>query len=354
LAGYGAPLAVRYPYNWVEKENLITLTRTVVDPGVVREVICSPDRGLQIQLQQRIEPGFEHQVVYWRVGSPPRIVSSERITAMDPTLWQVEGEVADREGLVVAVAFAGVRLGAGWPADLEPLLNAPEGTVSRPGTTAALLRWMHLPVLSPAWLPTCSAWARRHGAEVLAAWLLDEGLPEGLYHSSTGEEWVAVVRQVFANWQPDSEQTRSIVEALAGDDLSHPLVSAARCLLRVDPLLLGRIVYTWLLSVGPFHSDRSASKVQIQHLRRQVAGLPEETSDADLRLRQEEILGEAAAAMGVDDRFLEAGIVQRAIGLFNEQTLSPVDAANLAVALGVAPFREYLGLRVLDEISHLL
>jgi hypothetical protein len=283
-------------------------------------------------------------------------MSAEHITAQDPTLWQVESERVSQDGLAVAVAFAGARLGAAWPADLEPFLTAPECAGGDPRLTAALLRWMHLPVLSPAWLPVCSAWARRHAPEVLAAWLLDDGLPDGLCHSGMGEEWIAVVRQVLADWQPDPEQSQAVVGRLAGDDRAEPLAPAARCLLRVDPLLLGRVVQTWLHHMEPFGSERAARQGQIQRLRRQMAGLTDTATETDLRLRQEEVLGHAAAAMGVDDRFLEAGIVQRALGLLTPErsaALSPVDATNLAVALGVAPFREYLGLRVLDVMTHL-
>lgn len=350
LAGFGAPLVIRGPYNWTENTDVLTLARTVVDPGIVGEVECEEDCLLRIHLRLPIEPGSQHQVVCWSEGDQPDILPSASITVLEQTCWQVNYRPSNPSRLIVAVAYAGVRLGAWWPARLDEVLDPPVAGPSSPTTTAALIRWMHLPILSPSFLHTISAFARHHPAETLAAWLLDKGLSEALSFAAIGEEWMAAIRQVFADWFPEPEQTHAIVKTLSVDSAAQPLWTAARWLMRVDPLLMGRVVRSWFKDIDSSSREQSLAAAQIQALQHQLARLSENASDKDLRNRQEEILDQAATVMQVDSGFLESGIVRRAVETLTGGSLSLLDSTNLGVALAVAPLREYLGLRILGEV----
>jgi hypothetical protein len=115
---------------------------------------------------------------------------------------------------------------------------------------------------------------------------------------------------------------------------------------------MGRVVYSWFRNISPSSYGKNPPLAQVRTLQHQIAGLPEKASHNDLRNRQEEVLTQVAGVMQVDRNFLERGIVRKAVDTLTGSTLLPLDAANLGIALGVAPFREYLGLRVLGELTH--
>ena len=101
----------------------------------------------------------------------------------------------------------------------------------------------------------------------------------------------------------------------------------------------------------PFVKKLNEQWGQPKFLKESALQPPQNASDRELRTRQEEILTQVAGVMHVDGNFLERGIVRRAMETLTGITLSSLDAMNLGVALGVAPFREYLGLRVLGEVT---
>jgi hypothetical protein len=138
------------------------------------------------------------------------------------------------------------------------------------------------------------------------------------------------------------------------DRAVQPLWTTIRWLMRVDPLLMGRVVRSWFRDVDSSARGQSAAAAQIQALQRQLVHLPANASEKDLRIRQEEILDQAATVMQVDSGFLESGIVRRAVETLTGGSLSSLDTTNLDVALAVAPLREYLALRVLGEVARRL
>jgi hypothetical protein len=207
LAGFGAPLVIRGPYNWNENVDVLKLARTVVDPGVIQKVECYEDSPFLIHLRLPIEPGAQHQVVCWSGDDGFNIIPLEHISVSEPTCWQVGYRPLSPKQLIVAIAYAGERLGSWWPANLEDMFN-PSAVIS-PTTTAALVRWMHLPILQLSLLPKISAFARYYPAETLATWLLDKGLPEELSFAAIGEEWLAAIHQVFADRLPEPEQAQA-------------------------------------------------------------------------------------------------------------------------------------------------
>jgi len=186
----------------------------------------------------------------------------------------------------------------------------------------------------------------------MAAWLLDDGLPDGLHFDVTGEEWLSTLRCVFEGWRPTSDHALAIIETLSRDtsDLDRPLLATIPRLMRIDPLLMGRVVRTWLDDTLVGEADKIEAVKTINVLRRRVTDLSDTAPESSLLQAQKNSLNKASEETKVDANFLERGIVERALHTLKGATLKAIDAANLNAALASAPFRNYLGVRVLGEI----
>jgi hypothetical protein len=68
----------------------------------------------------------------------------------------------------------------------------------------------------------------------------------------------------------------------------------------------------------------------------------------ELRRRQDETLNRVAEVLHVAGPFLERGVVEQVVAA---RPLSSVATHNLRVGLGMAPFRDYLALRVLATVQ---
>lgn len=334
LAGLGAPLQIRRgPYN--ADRAVLTLARSVIDPGLIRSVIPS-DSGIDLHMTYGIEPGCDHTIIAWPLSSTPEMVAGEHIEVLSPTCWRVPLDSCRFDELVVGLAYRGVRQGTWWPE--QPEENALERAVMEglsPLIAAALARWMHLPLIGETYRATIRRLAHTFPAEALDAWLHDEGLPYGLQPDARSEEWISAVRHVFMTWTPAPGQARDVIAMLSRDEQDGDRLGAAtRGLLRIDPLLMRRVVYRWLETAVLPGDGRAAAIAQVQALRRAAANLPADASASRLDARRRELLEQAASVMQVDQRFLTEGIVKRAVA----NMLEKVDRLNLYVAMGVAGY----------------
>ena len=192
VGGYGAPLSVRAPYNWVESNNLLTIADEVYDPGVI-ETSLFDDRGfIRLWLSQPLEPGDLHNVAFWTPGAPP-VISPAQETVSHPDgalhIWDVPCPdwFSDYEGFV-AISYDGVRLGGRWRA-VPYLAMIDDDALAL--ETAAMLRWMRAPIVSQSWVDDVRVFAHRHPAAALRAWLGDDGLPDSLSHADMSEHWTS-------------------------------------------------------------------------------------------------------------------------------------------------------------------
>jgi len=219
-------------------------------------------------------------------------------------------------------------------------------------TTAALIRWMHLPILSHGYITAIRAFVQQYPSETMAAWLLDDSLPDGLHFDVTGEEWLSTLRRVFEGWRPTSDHALAIIETLSRDtpDLDRPLLAAIPRLMRIDPLLMGRVVRAWLDDTLVGEADKIEAVKTINVLRRRVTDLSDTAPESRLLQAQKDSLNRASEDRHVDPNFIERGIVEPALHTLKGAPLKAIDAANLNAALASAPFRNYLGVRVLSEI----
>jgi hypothetical protein len=190
---------------------------------------------------------------------------------------------------------------------------------------------------------------------VLSGWRGKTSLPHGLRHDDGFDRCqveATELRELYLDWCPTSEQVEKIVTALAigsGDPLGDVVLKLILDL----PLLMGHIMRHWLNTKGTpegYNRPRYLTVLRAQ-LKPQLAG----GNGAAWTIN--DLLGRAAESMRsdpkspADDYFVKHAIADPAIATLRREPLLPAERRNLAVALQVAPFRQYLALRVLDEIE---
>ena len=387
LGGYGAPLELRPPYNFTDSK--IVIATEVHDPGIFKWVSIGDNNKVRLYLRYPVEPGHGHTIVLWDIDKPLVILEAVKHVELQGCEWNVSvPDLSFSEGFV-ALAYDGVKVGSWWPSIPDwSSINGSDATME----TAALLKWMHCPIVSSTWLDYVRSFAQRYPARVLAAWLLDEGLPSSLCHSTVDEEqWSAAIRQVFSGWVPDEISAWEIITVLGKASPDDPISEALQVLIRQDPLLMGRIARIWIGSPNlPCLGEAKNKQGLINRMRFLIAELEyqeeqeeqaflltegqearleqdpklmRELTNAWLKLpnapgsvskpikqREEELLIQASTSMNIDDHFLN-DLVLRVIGPMDYHDLEDKDKHNTETALTTAPFREYLGLQVL---SHLL
>ena len=340
VGGYGAPLGIRHPYNWVEDSDLLTVANEIYDRGVVETAMIAGGT-LRLYLSQPLEPGELHKMVFWIPGKSPTILTAEEsVNLPDGALDSWDVRCPDwfiAEDGFVAISYDGARIGAWWTAN--PYLRMAEQESA--WETAAMLRWMHAPILSRAWFEEVRGLAHQYPGHTLKAWLEEDGLPNGLIYGTEGEAWRAAVRQVFSDWKPEARAATTIIRELGQEPEAVNTFQALRKLLRLDPLLMGRVV----------HPLRKATQMieVIGAMRCLVAELPVNAPRFHFGQREKELLDEVSEQMRRDDRFIDS-IVRKALPTLDYSNLALPDKNNAQAALNVPPFREYLGLRVLSAL----
>jgi len=370
FSGTGGPLRLqRSPYN--SSEASVPLCAALINFGVVQRLQFERKRNsLRIVLHQPLVPGELHRVVLWSADSGVEVMERTTITAeVSQDFWEVpnpwEGEPTS---VVAAVSFDGLRLGFGWMGRFQDQIYRLPGEAHpiEPLAHAALIRWFQLPALLET-KPSetiLAGFAERHPQELIAAWFFDDGLdPFGLRHDHSTDRREAdrsVLRTLLIDWKPDQEATRSILTRLKVNNPKDPLTELIDTLLPHDPLLVGSM----LKQVWPRRTQRERGR--LQEWRGRMVGIDCVRGDQLLYQKQCEALLNAARTMRVDPRtglhenFVK-GVADTAIEAFKGERIrdSQVDdlcrdfqVDNLATALEVGSFRQYLGMRVLEELQY--
>lgn len=358
LSGFGAPLKLsKGVYNLVDDP--LVLAREIIDQGnLIKVDIDAPDkdrRTLRIQLSRIIDVDKHHAIYWWdQTGTFQTLVPKESERQGEAIWWLASLPQELTEPLAIAFAYNGIRLGTWWSEDWNFHLNKP--MQQSPQTIAALLRWLHLPLLSQHYQDDIQSFAFTFPGETLAAWVGDSGLPEALHFGDLDDGWLSAIRAIFWPWQPTDVPITQIISLLIPGDLElNPgdwLPVIAWKLLRVSPLLMGRIVNQWIHEVGvPQWGPRNVS-VLLKQLIYELAEAESSSQELDrkITLLEEHVAG----TMKVDSAFVEKALIQRAVALFQGQPIRHLDQENLAVAMNVEPFRRLLGIKVLEAIDHMI
>lgn len=374
LAGYGAPLEIRAPYNPVEDP--VVISSEVRNPGILVGARFEENGVLCLDFHHSLEPSRHHEIVFWNIGDPPMLRRAEGHVEHRDNRWYLPSTEVSSGYCCVAVAYEGAILGSWWPEEIAQINVTDKQSAL---AAANMLKWMRAPIVSSRWLGAVRAFAHQYPAQVLVAWLSDEGLPQGLTYGSVAEEqWGSAVREIFAGWDPDPESANDVIRALGGVASDERDSDALQLLLREAPLLMGRVTKAWLSSSGAHGSNATVNKTNvIGNVRFRIADVPDEIkspylmeqwengelscepmaeplSNREKTAREEErrqdLLSQAAEEMGVDTGYVNS-VIQRVMVPLDYEDLEYTDQRNVETALNTRPFRELLGLRILASLA---
>ena len=349
LAGYGLPLSITEgPYN-ILGGPIVTLAGEVSDRGIVEYALAdSAGSSLALQLRRPLEPSEEHCVVVWLCDGGLELVTGGDVElGDDASVWRLELGGKGRPA-AVAVAYEGVRVGSYCFPDIVEPLSSP---VDEPAAeqSASLLRWLQAPVCSESLIRGVRDLLKRHPANVLAAWLNVRGLPPELTPSEHSEAWFGVLRHLIL-WSslPPPTATR-LVEFLGDaarsrgiDSPGEVAIYTASLVKNVTPFLFGSVVQ----ALADAYDSGALSVVRL--IEGAFTGLYGTATSADVASVRRDLLCESAQTMGVDEGFIEQGIVRRVIDhMLGHRRLESLDWANLCVSMNAPVFRDYLALSVL-------
>jgi len=259
---------------------------------------------------------------------------------------------------IVAISFKGRWLGSATTRCTLDLLYSLGDLAQDKHLVASLVRWFRLPVLLCDYrrdVPAFSEFAHRYPDAVLATWVRSEGLPHSLKHDdgiNRRQIELVQLRDLYLGWAPNVEQVREIVNALAQNE-QDPLGDVVIKLLLELPLVTGHIMKQWLAVVGPPPSAPLGFYLNIlrMHFGQKLTQnkRPDDLeADSLLRAAKNMNVGPKASA---DEFFVKHAIADPAIATLAGHTLTMIEKTNLAVAMQLAPFRQYLAARVMEEIE---
>ena len=158
---------------------------------------------------------------------------------------------------------------------------------------------------------------------------------------------------MFADCTLDADQLERFRQHFVGDDSTVPLMDIIRQLSLLDPLFMGGVLLQCIRHGAVVDAGDRTPEDQVRLARNGLLGLGVEAGGGEIHVREKAILVDAAESMGVDDHFLD-NVAGKALKRLGGDALADLDSANLATAVGVKPFRDYLSVRILDAITSLI
>ncbi|MGZ3627274.1 MAG: hypothetical protein ACXWPS_03775 [Ktedonobacteraceae bacterium] len=355
LAGLGAPIRLRRgPYNAIEPD--IPLVCEVMNRGIIADTVQRNELDAttyNLHLTYPVELDEQHEVVIWdeigqlHIGNPDFMLVQQRHS----TTWVLELPETAARPLIIAIAYQGVRLGAWWDSNWTYMLLQQTQDVK---TKATMLRWFQLPILSDHSRAQVRQFVERFGRTILPIWLSDAPLQDNLRWTDTDDQWLTSVRTLFSRWKPNEMSARQLVTQLGGTDenLVELIFRTAWRLLRVDPLLMGKVIQPFVLNVYLPQFGPSETRKLFRNL---LSMLAEVANENDLYQKKTDLMKAISDTMGyVDLNFIRRGLLDPALSAFSSKGIEPIQENNLALALSIEPFRRLLAMSVLERIEQSL
>lgn len=351
VSGYGAPLVIRQPYN-SQLEDETVLSGAVVDHGVIQSV-TNDEEGTRIWFNYTYELSAPHTVLVWSPHETIELFDYQQVNQMCNDLncsWLIPNPIT-KESLGV-VSYKGLWVGGWWEDDfinkLEDLSSSSEIL-----TAMALIRWAHLPVLSPEWTKAMRQFVLKNPTESILAWVFDQGLPWSLKHSARTEQENAAQRYFLLDIHPSNVLCDIILDMYPGRLVNNEeLLYFCRWLRRkveqVSPLLFVEFIRN---IVRRFKGQFSLGDMQslVHHLQNDILGCKEYDDRRYLEI-VESLSHFAATEAGVDPFFIEAGIVKKAHRWIAGKSFDQWTRSNIAVACSHLPVQKLLTLSLLQDI----
>ena len=353
LAGLGAPMKLRLgPYNAIEPD--IPLASEVTNKGIVAHMMPNYEHGVYsyaINLTYPIELDERHEVIIWDANGQLHICNEDHtlVQIRQTSSWVLELPDNAARPLVIAIAYDGVRIGAWWENDWSHMLQ--QQNMQDVKAIATMLRWFQLPILSDHSLNQMQQFVQHSGSVILSIWLSDSPPQFNLRWASADDQWLSVVRAVFKRWRPGDMASRRLVMQLGGTDekLEEPLLRTAWRLLRVDPLLMGKVLKPFVSNVYLPQFGLSATRDLFRML---LSTMAESANEYDMQQRKADLLKATSDTMGyVDLNFIRRGLIEPALQAFKGNTITLLEENNIALALSIEPFRRLLGMSILEYIA---
>ena len=265
LHGYGAPLLIDCGPEHGDK--FITLARSVVDRGKIREV-CEPTRSadgvrvihINLTYPIEIEPG-RHRVLWWdrsgrSVWLDPSPVCLDEGPPREDYWWRATLPDWAGEFRAIGVAYEGTRLGSWWSDQWADGLHQ-LGT----NDVAQILRWLKLPLLDDRVRSSVDRFVTPN----FGVWLFDLPPSPPFKYERNDLPWRDVVRALYRDQPVTNEQAKRLVEFAheAGRE-EGPWTKLAAILCEIHPLLLIRVVKAFLGNVVP--EKRNEARALILHI----------------------------------------------------------------------------------------
>ncbi len=147
-------------------------------------------------------------------------------------------------------------------------------------------------------------------------------------------------------------EVRKIVSSLGGTSEKHEelLLRAAWSLLRVDPLLMGKVVRTYAENVCLPQFGITSTRKILSSLLAAFSGSTQSVNIA-LQKKKNTLLEDISNTMGyLDTNFIRRGLIEPALSTLEGKVLKELEENNLALSLHIESFRRLLGIYVLEKI----
>ena len=200
-------------------------------------------------------------------------------------------------------------------------------------------------------LPLVRQFALKEPGTVLAAWVTGV-TPEGLTGRQEEEGWLSGLRAVFKGWQPDLAAVDALLDVIEEHTrIGSLMVALALELMRIDPLLMGRVVRCYMQEHHQKKHGDKAARTFLQQMTFDIAELPPGASRQLLRDYRTSLAKDCAVSMRLNDPVVRE-LLRHGVSAFNGAQLEPAQEANLTVAIDmVVPFRRALALAVLEAVA---
>lgn len=362
--GWGAPLVLRAaPYNCCQPEQ--PLLQGLTDQGEIREVEVGPDGVVTISLYRPISPDESHAVVVFDELGETTFIEKEELAEMwqddsTSTVWKLSSlRLADDHRVVaLAVAYNGERLGSWWQHDWIDVFRRPVGLADNEvanwaSNVADALRWFRLPILSRDNAPQVREFAKAFAVPVLSAWL-SQHRSRRLIHDAIGEGWLCVVRAIFADWLPSTNEAQeldTVLESALSDGTKLPLKTTMLALADVGSLLAARFIRTRLQSDGFKSAKVNQTRALIAAIKLQILG--SDSVDSLVSRVAQDVARTDEPPEGTLDFVRDSLLAKSLLVLDRPESsdVSELDRSNVEVAMRLDAFRSLVLVACLERIS---
>ncbi len=117
---------------------------------------------------------------------------------------------------------------------------------------------------------------------------------------------------------------------------------------------MGKVVRPYLVNVCLPQFGVGSTRTFIRNISSAFAHSVQD-SDTDLHRKKALLLEEVSDTMGyIDTNFIRRGLIEPALQAFQGKSLTMLNENNIALALGIEPFRRLLGIQILEIIEQVI